>query len=115
VLYVCEFVGAGDLGGLAEEGAELEGFADGHCCEVEILLLDVADAVLEGGVGCKAVDMGVSGYDTHCYAGCEDVEKGRFTSARHALKSQLSHRQAVGERERTIKAVDLPGLTHPST
>jgi hypothetical protein len=30
--------------------------------------------------------VGVSGDDAHCYAGCEDVEKGCFASARHALR-----------------------------
>lgn len=52
-----------DAGGLPEQRAELDGLAHRHGLEVEVLLLDVPDAVLEGGVGRAAVGECLPGHD----------------------------------------------------
>lgn len=41
--------------GLAQQRAELDCLAHRHGFEVQVLLLHVADTVLEGGIGCSAI------------------------------------------------------------
>ncbi|KAI6774950.1 hypothetical protein HG530_001708 [Fusarium avenaceum] len=85
LLDVVQLILSWNLGGLAKKGAEFEGLADGHGVEMEILLLHVADAVLERGVGGFSVDVGVSADDAHGDSCGEDVEKSCFTSAGYTL------------------------------
>ena len=80
---VGELLGLGGRGRLAEQGAELEGFADGAGLEVEILLLDVAGLALEGLIADLAVNEHLARDDTHGDTVSKAVEQSGLAGARH--------------------------------
>lgn len=82
---VGELLGLGVVRGLAEEGAEGEGFADGRGVDVDVLLLDVAGLALEGEIAGVAVDAHVAADNTHRHTAGEHVEKSRLTGSGDTL------------------------------
>src|SRR5689334_8659864 len=65
LLDVRELLLLGDVGGLTENGAEVESLSDGGRLQVEILLLNVTGLALEGHVSGMTIDQHFTGNNTH--------------------------------------------------
>lgn len=103
--------------GLSKNSAEPEGLSHGASFEMKILLLNVASLSLERQVSLFAVDEHFTGNHTHSNSRGQHVEKGSLTSTRNALiiRESCFNISPRGKKELTIRAVKVPGLTHPST
>ena len=92
LIDVSELLGAGNMGGLAEESTEVQGLTDGGGFEMEILLLNVTGLALEGGVAGLAINQHLTGDDTNVDTVSETVEKRGLTGTGNTHKSSQSTR-----------------------
>lgn len=100
---------------LTKFGRELQGFPDGRGLKVEILLLDVASLALEGDIAGSTIDKDFTSDDTHCNTSGQNVEQSGLAGARDTLMISFLSLQRNRESQHTMRAVKVPGFTHPST
>lgn len=102
---------------LSKNSAEPERFSDSTSFKMKILLLNVAGLSLERDVSLSAVDEHFTGNYTHSNPRGQHIEKSSFARTRNTLIIHTCYLNIAPRRikELTIRAVKVPGLTHPST
>lgn len=87
LVHIRQLLLARGVGRLAEEGTEVESFADGGGLQMEVLLLHIARLALERGIAGVAVDKHITGNHAHARPVGQTVEQGGLAGARHAHES----------------------------
>lgn len=105
---------------LSKNSAEPERFSDSTSFKMKILLLNVAGLSLERDVSLSAVDEHFTGNYTHSNPRGQHIEKSSLARTRntliiHKCYLNIAPRRIKELKELTIRAVKVPGLTHPST